>query len=59
MSVFHNTQGPESVLKKNSNSICYYAVRESSAMEDSIIGHVPSIDNPADICTKFVTGGKK
>jgi hypothetical protein len=27
MSVVHNTQRPESVLKKKSNAICYYAVR--------------------------------
>jgi hypothetical protein len=32
MSVVHNTQRPESVLKKKSNSICYHAVRESAAM---------------------------
>jgi hypothetical protein len=30
--VVHNTQHPESVLKKKSNSICYHAVRESAAM---------------------------
>jgi hypothetical protein len=50
MSVVHNTQMPESVLKKKSNSIFYHAVRESAAMGESIIGHVPSVDNPADIC---------
>jgi hypothetical protein len=59
MSVVHNTQRPESVLKKKSNSICYHAVRESSAMGESIIGHVPSVENPADICTKVVTCGQK
>jgi hypothetical protein len=32
MSVMHNTQRPESVLKKKSNSICYHAVREPAAM---------------------------
>jgi hypothetical protein len=59
MYVVHNTQWPESVLKKKSNSICYHAVRESAAMGESIIGHVPSVDNPADICTKVVPGGQK
>jgi hypothetical protein len=59
MSVVHNTQRPESVLKKKSNSICYHAVRESAAMGESIIGHVPPVDNPADICTKVVPGGQK
>jgi hypothetical protein len=59
MSVVHNTQWPEAVLKKKSNSICYHAVRESASMGESIIGHVPSVDNPADICTKVVPGGQK
>jgi hypothetical protein len=59
MSIVHNTQRPESVLRKKSNSICYHAVRESAAMGESIIGHVPSVENPADICNKFVPGGQK
>jgi hypothetical protein len=58
MSGVHNTQRPESVLKKKSNSICYHAVRESAAMGESIIGHVHSVDNPADICTTVVPGGQ-
>jgi hypothetical protein len=32
MSVVHNTQRPESVLKKKSNAICYHAVQKSTAM---------------------------
>jgi hypothetical protein len=32
ISVVHNTQRPESVLKKQNNAICYYAVCESAAM---------------------------
>jgi hypothetical protein len=59
MSVVHNTQRPESVLKKKSNAICYHTVRESAAMGESIIGHIPSVNNPADICTKAVPGGQK
>jgi hypothetical protein len=59
MSVFHNTHRPESVLKKKLTSICYHAVRESDAMGESIIGHVTSVDNPADICTKIVPGGQE
>jgi hypothetical protein len=50
MSVVHNTHRLESVLKK-SNSICYHVVHESAAMGESIIGHVPSVDNPDGICT--------
>jgi hypothetical protein len=30
-----------------------------SSMGESIIGHVPSVDNPADIFTKLVPGGQK
>jgi hypothetical protein len=59
MYVVHNTHRPEFVLMKKSNSIFYHAVRESAAMGESIIGHVPSVDNPADICTKVVPGGQK
>jgi hypothetical protein len=59
MSVVHNTQRPAFVLKKKSNSICYHAVRESADMGESIIGHVLSVDNPADICTKDVPGGQQ
>jgi hypothetical protein len=59
MSVVHNTQRTESVLKKKSNSICYHAVRESAAMGESIIWHVPSVYNPDEICTKVVPGGQK
>jgi hypothetical protein len=36
MYVVHNTQRPESVLKK-SNSIFYHAVRDSASMGESII----------------------
>jgi hypothetical protein len=55
----HNTQRPEYVFNKESSSICYHTVRESSAMGESIIGNVPSVDNPADICTRVVPGGQK
>jgi hypothetical protein len=59
MSVIHNTQRPESTLKKKSNSVCYHAVRESVAMGESLTGHVSSTENPADLCTKFIPGGQK
>jgi hypothetical protein len=59
MSVVHSTQRPESVLKKKSNAICYHAVRESAAMGESIIVHIPSVNKPAYICTKAVSGGHK
>ena len=59
MSVVHNTQRPESKLKKKSNSVCYHAVREAVAMGECLVGHVSSHDNPADICTKLIPGGRK
>jgi hypothetical protein len=59
MSVIHNTQRPESTLKKKSNSICYHAVRESVAMDECRTGHVGSDDNMADIATKILGGGRK
>ncbi len=40
MSVIYNTQRPESVLKKKSNSICYHTVWESVTMGESITGHI-------------------
>ena len=54
MSVIHNTQRPESVLKKKSNS-----KRESVAMGEMMTAHVRSADNPADICTKIISNSVK
>jgi len=60
MSVIHNTQRPESTLKKKSNSIFYHAVRVSGAMGESITtGHVSTHYNLSDICTKVVPGDNK
>ena len=59
MSVIHNTQRPESTLKKKSNSICYHAIRESVAMGECMTGHVSTHLNPADIGTKVLPGGQK
>ena len=59
MSVVHNSQRPESTLKKKSNQICYHAVREAVAMGECLIGHTASGENPADIATKIIPGGMK
>jgi hypothetical protein len=59
MSVIHNTQRPESTLKKKSNSICYHFCRESVAMGETMTAHIRSENNPADICTKLIPGGTK
>jgi hypothetical protein len=59
MSVIHNTQRPESTLKKTTNSICYHFCRESVAMGETMTAHIRSENNPADICTKLNPGGIK
>ena len=59
MSTIHNTQHPESQLKKKSNSICYHSVREAVAMGELLTGHVKRDESPADILTKLVGGGIK
>ena len=59
MSVIHNTQRPESTLKKKSNSICFHAVRESVAMGEMLTGHVRTHDNVANITTKVLHAGQK
>ena len=59
MSVIHNTQNPDSTLKKKLNSICYHAIIESVEIKESLTGHVPSVDNPAETCAKVVPGGEK
>ena len=56
MSVIHNTQRPQSLLKKTSNSICYHAVTEDLSMGECLTGHVFSEQNTADICTKVMSG---
>ena len=59
MSVIHNPQRPESELKKKSNTICCCAIRESVAMGELLTCHVPSTENPSDICTTVVPAGAK
>jgi hypothetical protein len=59
MSVIHNTQRPESVLKKKSiAAICYHFMRESVAMGECLTAHIRTEDNPADLCTKVIPGGQ-
>ena len=56
MSVIHNTQRPESMLKKKSNSICYHAVCESVAMGESLTAHIGTNENVGDLATKVLYG---
>ena len=56
--VIHNTQRPESMLKKKSNSICYHAVRESVAMGESLTAHIGTNENVGNLATKVLYGQK-
>ncbi len=59
MSVIHNTQRPEPMLKKKSISICYHAVRESVAMGESLTGHIGTNKNVGNLATKVLYGQKR
>ena len=59
MSVIKNTQRPESTLKKKSNQICYHFARESVAMGECLMAHIPTNENVADLATKIIGGGMK
>ena len=59
MSVIHNTQRPESTLRKKSNSVFYHSVHELVAMGESLTGNIPTAGNFADLATKIIPGGKK
>ncbi len=58
MSVIHNTQWPDSVLKKKFSSTCYHALCKSVAMGESLMTHIPTQQNPADLLTKVLYGNK-
>jgi hypothetical protein len=59
MSVIHNMQQPESMLKKKSNSVCYHTVQEAITMGELLTGHVSTHENPADMLMKVLPGGMK
>ena len=57
--VVKNTQRPESQLGKKNNSICYHFARESVAMGESVVTHIRTEDNYADLMTKVLYGGRR
>ncbi len=59
MSVIHNTQRPESTLKKKNLSICYHAVREAVAMGEILTSHVRTENNFSDFMTKVTYRRKR
>jgi hypothetical protein len=58
-SVLANVTGPDSVLKKKSNSIAYHFVREGCARDEWRTTYVNTHDNPSDILTKPLPPGEK
>ena len=58
-SAITNSTRPESTFKKKRNSICYHTIRESVAMGESLLTHVGTRDNLADLLTKPTFGSKK
>ena len=44
MSIIHNTQRPESTLKKKNNSISYHALREAVEMGECLNKNIPTKD---------------
>ncbi len=59
MSVIHNTQQPESTLKKKNLFICYHAVRKAVAMGDILTSHVRTENNFSDFMMKVTYGQKR
>ena len=59
MSVVHNTSRLESISRKKSNSVYYHAVHESVAMDESLVGHIPSKENVIDLMTQVLYGHKR
>jgi len=59
MLVIHNTQRPESMLKKKSNSMCSHAIHKSVAMGESLTGHIGKNKNVGDLATKVLYGQKR
>jgi hypothetical protein len=58
MSVIHNTQRPESTLKKKNLSICYHAVCEAVAMGEILTSHVQTKNKLSNFMTKVTYGQK-
>jgi hypothetical protein len=56
MSFIHNTQRPESTLKKKNLSICYHAVCKAVVMGEILTSHVRTENNFSDFMTKVTYG---
>jgi hypothetical protein len=59
MSVIHNTQRPESTLKKKHNAINYHRCREAIAAGHVRVAWINGQDNLADALTKVLVGERR
>ena len=58
-SVLVNSSVPHSQLKKKSNSVAFYHVREGSALDKWRITYINTHDNVADLMIKNLPSGEK
>ena len=54
-SVITSSTIPSSMLKKRWNALSYYQVREAVAAGIVNVIHLPGIENPVDVLTKFLS----
>ena len=59
MFVIHMMSKPQSVYKKESNSVCHYALHKLIAMGMFLVGHTHSNGNIADFYTTVTYWHKK
>merc|ERR1712115_148961 len=58
-SVLHNTAGPDSQLKKKSNSVAYHHCREGVALDEWRTCYLNTDENMSDMMTKPLPPGQK
>ena len=58
-SVITNSQNPDSTLNKTSNLICYHTVSESVTMGESVISHIRSDEDWANLLAKILYEEKR
>ena len=59
ISVIQNTQCLESTLKEKNNSTFYHTMRESIAMGELLMTHIPKNDNPLNLMMEVLAGQKR
>ena len=56
MSAVTNVSRPESALKKKLYLLCYHTVHEAVVMGETLVAHIPTKKNLADLFTKVLYG---